>query len=97
MKVNAFTSGKWRAQETFAETAKISWVDKTQCSKKGVPAFTQRQGNLSEQAKQISGGSQQWRGKSGSNQVAVNAPGRLRQDPRGRGEDSGVDEARERE
>lgn len=45
--------------------------------KKSALAFTHRQGNLSEQAKQISGGSQQWRGKSGSNQVAVNASGRL--------------------
>lgn len=57
--------------------------------KKGVPAFTHRQGNLSEQTKQISGGPRQWRGKSGSNQVAVNASGRLRQDPRGRGDGGG--------
>lgn len=55
---------------------RISQFDKTN-AQKGALAFTHRQGNLSEQAKQISGGSQQWRGKSGSNQVAVNASGRL--------------------
>lgn len=54
--------------------------------------FTHRQGNLSEQAKQISGGSQQWRGKSGSNQVAVNAPGRLKVGSVRTRKDSGADE-----